>query len=41
MRNLYKTFRYNGPEYKTRRTIYGFSALDTDFFDHIHEKVSC
>lgn len=40
MYNLYKTFRYNGPEYKTRRTVYGFATLDTDFFDHIQEKVS-
>ncbi|VDK77404.1 unnamed protein product [Onchocerca ochengi] len=40
MCNLYKTFRYNGPEYKTRRTIYGFTTLDTDFFDHIQEKIS-
>lgn len=40
MCNLYKTFRCNGPEYKMRKTIYGFATLDTDFFDHIQEKVS-
>uniref|UniRef100_A0A0R3S6U0 Uncharacterized protein n=1 Tax=Elaeophora elaphi TaxID=1147741 RepID=A0A0R3S6U0_9BILA len=38
--NLYKTFRYNGPEYKTRKTVYGFTTLDTDFFDHIQEKIT-
>ncbi|CAG9536768.1 unnamed protein product [Cercopithifilaria johnstoni] len=38
--NLYKTFRYNGPEYKTRRTVYGFATLDTEFFDHIQEKIT-
>ncbi|KAM3723209.1 Histone-lysine N-methyltransferase met-2 [Dirofilaria immitis] len=37
---LYKTFRYNGPKYKTRRTVYGFATLDTDFFDHIYEKIT-
>uniref|UniRef100_A0A1I8EWK4 Pre-SET domain-containing protein family protein n=1 Tax=Wuchereria bancrofti TaxID=6293 RepID=A0A1I8EWK4_WUCBA len=40
MCNLYKTFRYNGPEYKIRRTVYGFSTLDIDFFDHIQEKIT-
>ncbi|VDK79560.1 unnamed protein product [Litomosoides sigmodontis] len=38
--NLYKIFRYNGPEYKTRRTVYGFATLDTDFFDHAQEKIT-
>ncbi|KAK6102202.1 SET domain family protein [Brugia pahangi] len=40
MCNLYKTFRYSGPEYKIRRTVYGFSTLDIDFFDHIQEKIT-
>lgn len=40
MCSLYKTYRYNGPEYKTRRTVYGFATLDIDFFDHVQEKVS-
>ncbi|EJD74846.1 pre-SET domain-containing protein family protein [Loa loa] len=40
MRNLYKTLRYNGSEYKTRRNIYGFLTLDTDFFDHIQETIT-
>uniref|UniRef100_A0A915PJZ3 SET domain-containing protein n=1 Tax=Setaria digitata TaxID=48799 RepID=A0A915PJZ3_9BILA len=38
--NLYKTFRYNGPEYRTRRTIFGFRTLDTSFFDSIQEEIT-
>lgn len=36
---LYKTFRFNGPEYRTRRNIYGFTALDTDFIDYVQKDV--
>ncbi|VDN01400.1 unnamed protein product [Thelazia callipaeda] len=38
--DLYKAFRFNGPEYKSKRTVYGSATLDTDFFDHIQQKVS-